>query len=125
MKCCNGCILGVFGFVHTSICKSKPTKNAFFSQLTDSLLFDLNIKSGACCGGSGTNIWKNSQWECAECGTAKSNDPNYLYGGAGEVEYGSLRGTIQWGSPVCECGSEKTYGPNGSHTSWCPKYVKP
>lgn len=24
----------------------------------------------------------------------------------------------------CECGSEKTYGRNTAHSSWCPKYKK-
>lgn len=24
----------------------------------------------------------------------------------------------------CECGSEKTYGKNTAHSSWCPKYKK-
>lgn len=27
-------------------------------------------------------------------------------------------------SPVCECGSEKTYGNVGIHAFWCPKYTK-
>jgi hypothetical protein len=25
----------------------------------------------------------------------------------------------------CECGSESTYGPNATHSDYCPKYVKP
>lgn len=36
----------------------------------------------SCCGGKGVSIWKDStrQWECSDCGSPKSNDPDYLYG---------------------------------------------
>lgn len=35
----------------------------------------------SCCGGKGGERWDvdKSQWSCRDCGTAKSNDPNYLY----------------------------------------------
>ncbi len=85
--------------------------------------------STPCCGGNQISIWKNGMWECQACGAAKSNDPNYLYGTAGEQEYDTE--TFRkgfWGrkdTTVCECGAEKTYGPNASHASYCPKYVKP
>lgn len=29
-------------------------------------------------------------------------------------------------APVCECGAEKTYGPDTPfHSTWCPKYRTP
>lgn len=29
-----------------------------------------------------------------------------------------------WFNPVCECGSEKTYGKDATHSEWCAKYKK-
>lgn len=34
-----------------------------------------------CCFGDGVSVWKNSQWVCNDCGSIKSNDPDYLFGG--------------------------------------------
>lgn len=74
----------------------------------------------ACCntGTPGNVRWNASdaQWECDHCGAVKSNDPNYLYGNA-PIFYDGPKPKVV--SRKCTCGSEKTFGPSGSHSSWC------
>lgn len=73
----------------------------------------------SCCGGKGVSVWRDTkaQWECADCGAVKSNDPNYLYSGMNPLAGAPTRSFTK----ICECGSEKTHGINSSHSHWCPK----
>lgn len=85
--------------------------------------FNYNFAVQSCCGGSGHIRWSTTdkQWTCTDCGSIKSNDPNYYWSpknGPDSPVYPT------WTSKKCECGSEKTYGVNTGHTSWCPKYIK-
>ncbi len=115
-------------FIHGT-CRScgifiKETK-----QRMDHLLrYGVGSTSMSCCGGKGISIWKDSskQWECSDCGSPKSNDPDYLYGSTPEKK-GPWRIT-DWKTPTtpqCECGADKTYGPGSalhSATMPCPLY---
>lgn len=78
----------------------------------------------SCCGGSGHIRWNDTdkQWKCSDCGSIKSNDPNYFW----SPKRPDAPVYPSWGSVTkqCECGSDKTYGNAAGHSSWCPKYTK-
>ncbi len=73
----------------------------------------------SCCGGKGLSVWNSTvnQWECADCKSPKSNDPNYSSGKTRD----------EWQPPVwkktqttCECGSSRV--GSDRHSDYCPLY---
>ncbi|GAC1499938.1 MAG: hypothetical protein NVS1B10_03150 [Candidatus Saccharimonadales bacterium] len=74
----------------------------------------------SCCSGKGVSVWRNSMWECSDCGAARSNDPDYLYGNKPLTQPTWTPKTTK----VCTCGAEKTYGASTGHSSWCDKNAK-
>ncbi len=67
----------------------------------------------SCCGGKGNIRWShsNKQWSCADCGSVKSNDPDYWISNKSVTPETPL-----WTSPKCECGGTKA---KTTHAHWC------
>lgn len=70
----------------------------------------------SCCGGSGHIRWSGDekQWKCTDCGSIKSNDPNYYWSPKDSPE----KVYPTWSkSPKCECGGTTA---KTTHAHWCP-----
>lgn len=66
-------------------------------------------------------VYRDKRWECSECGSISQTDDSQL-----EFDFDYLPGLpYNSGTNIsdkkCSCGSEKTYGVDATHTSWCDK----
>ena len=76
-----------------------------------------------CCGTYANSVWNvdRHQWECSQCGKAKSDDFDYFTPRLVDHTSKPLEKTS---APGCECGAEKTYGIGTRHMTYCPKHIK-
>lgn len=76
----------------------------------------------SCCGGTGNIRWNTSdkQWKCTDCGSVKSNDPNYYWTPKTRPDAPAYP---TWNTiKKCTCGSSSV-GSN-KHSDWCDNYEK-
>ena|SRR5690349_12497392 len=112
-----------------------PAEFVFISKSID----DLVECAHHACGIPGSKVYGSAitikDWDCIRI-THPNRDPftfrltDYpeVIGASDDVGMLNLfcHFLMQWEShPVlsCECGSDATYGPSGSHSVWCPRYA--
>lgn len=72
----------------------------------------------SCCGGSGHIRWDgtSTQWKCTDCGSVKSNDPNYYWAPSKAYKPSSFPSWCET-PKKCECGGATA---KTTHAHWCP-----